>query len=188
MTRPARTVSEKGPADAASAPALKAAPEAVRPKPALSLSLQFGDAGDRALLPRRRVARWLAAALERPAEITVRVVDAAEGAALNRSYRGHDHATNVLTFDYAQAPIVVADLVLCAPVLRREAEAAGIDLQAHYAHLVVHGALHAQGHDHQAEGEAEAMEARESSVLVGLGYPDPYAAATGARGPRGSDP
>ena len=143
---------------------------------ALTLSLQFADATDRALLPRHRVRRWLAAALERPAEITVRIVGAEEGAALNREFRGKAKPTNVLTFDYAREPVVVADLVLCAPVLREEAAAAGIELEAHYAHLVVHGALHAQGHDHEDEAEAAAMEARESVVLVGLGYPDPYSA------------
>jgi probable rRNA maturation factor len=140
----------------------------------LTLSLQFADATDRALLPRRRVRRWLEAALERPAEVTVRIVGAEEGAALNREFRGKDKPTNVLTFDYAREPVVVADLVLCAPVLREEAAAAGIDLDAHYAHLVVHGALHAQGLDHEDEAEAAAMEARESAVLIGLGYPDPY--------------
>jgi probable rRNA maturation factor len=148
--------------------------DASAPVPALKLSLQFADAAERALLPRRKVARWLAAALERPAEITVRVVGDAEGVALNREYRGQDHATNVLTFDYLHEPTVVADLVLCAPVLRREAEAGAIDLEAHCAHLVVHGALHAQGWDHEAEADAAAMEARETAVLARLGYPDPY--------------
>jgi len=121
------------------------------------------------------VRRWLAAALERPAEITVRVVGQAEGLALNRHYRGQDHATNVLTFDYARAPTVAADLVLCGPVVRREARAARRSLEAHYAHLVVHGALHAQGWDHEADADAHAMEAREREILARLGYPDPYA-------------
>ena len=124
----------------------------------LALSLQFADPTDRALLPRHRVARWLVAALERPAEITVRIVDAAEGRALNRDFRAKDHATNVLTFDYQREPTVVADLVLCAPVLRREAAEQGIELEAHYAHLIVHGALHAQGYDH--EGDADAARCR----------------------------
>lgn len=144
-------------------------------RPALALSLQFADAGDRALLPRHRVRRWLVAALERPAELTVRIVGEAEGRALNREFRRKDAPTNVLTFDYQREPLVVADLVLCAPVLRREAEAQGIPLEAHYAHLLVHGALHAQGWDHEDAADAAAMEARESELLAALGYADPYA-------------
>jgi probable rRNA maturation factor len=140
----------------------------------LRLSLQLADAGDRALLSRPLVRRWLAAALERAAEITVRVVGEDEGRALNRDYRGKDYATNVLTFDYAAQPTVVADLVLCAPVVRAEAASAVRDLEAHYAHLVVHGALHAQGYDHERAGDAKVMETREREVLAGLGYPDPY--------------
>ena len=144
-------------------------------KPELSLSLQFADASDRALLPRHKVARWIRAALDAPAEITVRIVGAEEGQALNRDYRAKDYATNVLTFDYSHAPVVVADLVLCAPVVAREAREMKIELQAHYVHLLVHGALHAQGHDHEIDAEARVMEARETEVLAGLGFSDPYA-------------
>ena len=144
-------------------------------KPALSLSLQFADARHRALLPRHKVARWLRAALEVPAEFTVRIVDADEGQALNRDFRGKDYATNVLTFDYQHEPMVVADLVLAAPVVEAEARELGIDIAAHYAHLLVHGALHAQGYDHEADDEAAAMEARETELLLGLGLHDPYA-------------
>jgi len=140
----------------------------------LALSLQLEDAGDRALLAHARVRRWLRAALERPAEITLRVVGAAEGLELNRAWRDQAHATNVLTFDYAREPVVQADIVLCAPVVRREARAARKTLEAHYAHLVVHGALHAQGWDHVDDAEAEAMEAKERAALAALGYPDPY--------------
>lgn len=141
----------------------------------LRLSLQMPDARHRALLPRHRVARWVRAALARPAEITVRIVGEHEGRMLNHDYRGKDYATNVLTFDYARAPRVQADLVLCAPVVEREAAAAGIALQAHYAHLLVHGTLHAQGWDHETgTADAEAMEARESQLLLGLGFGDPY--------------
>ncbi len=143
-------------------------------QPALQLSLQFADASHRAELPRHRVAKWLRAALEVPGQITVRIVGAAEGRMLNRDYRGKDYATNVLTFDYAHEPEVVADLVLCAPVVAAEAQAQGLTLQAHYAHLLVHGALHAQGYDHEAEDEAVVMESRESELLVALGYADPY--------------
>ncbi len=144
------------------------------PRPALTLSLQFADATDRALLPRHKVARWIRAALEAPAEITVRIVGAEEARALNRDYRAKDHATNVLTFDYAREPVVSADLVLCAPVLQREARELGIPLESHYAHLLVHGTLHAQGLDHEVDAQARLMEARETAVLRALGFADPY--------------
>ncbi|URI09694.1 rRNA maturation RNase YbeY [Aquincola tertiaricarbonis] len=140
----------------------------------LNLSLQQPDPRHRAHLPRHRVMRWLRAALAGPAEITVRIVDAEEGQALNREYRQRDYATNVLTFDYQHEPVVVADLVLCAPVVEREAAEMGLPVADHYAHLLVHGALHAQGHDHEEDDEAEAMEAREREILKGLGLHDPY--------------
>jgi probable rRNA maturation factor len=141
----------------------------------LSLSLQFADASHRAVLPRRKVACWVRAALERPGEITVRIVGADEGQALNRAYRAKDYATNVLTFDYSHEPVVVADLVLCAPVLQREALELGISIEAHFAHLLVHGTLHAQGYDHEQKSEARVMEARETGLLLSLGFADPYA-------------
>lgn len=149
------------------------------PLPTLSLSLQFGDLPDaplhRAALPRHKVIRCIRHALERDAEITVRIVDAEEGQALNRDYRGKDYATNVLTFDYATEPLVMADLVLCAPVIAREAKELKKSLADHYAHLLVHGTLHAQGWDHETgEEDAEAMEARETEILAGLGVADPY--------------
>jgi probable rRNA maturation factor len=144
--------------------------------PVLSLSLQFADPQHRAVLPRHKVARWIRAALDGPAQITVRIVDAAEGQALNRDYRGRDYATNVLTFDYSRDPRVVADLVLCAPVVAQEAHEQGLTPQAHYAHLLVHGALHAQGHDHESDAAAHAMQARETAILARLGFADPYAA------------
>jgi probable rRNA maturation factor len=144
-------------------------------KTALQLSLQMPDTRHRAVLPRHRVARWLRAALLAPGEITVRIVGEDEGRRLNRDYRGKDHATNVLTFGYAAAPRVLADLVLCAPVVEREARSARRPLDAHYAHLLVHGALHAQGFDHETSAaDAQAMEARESALLLVLGFADPY--------------
>jgi probable rRNA maturation factor len=113
--------------------------------------------------------------LRRPGELAVRIVGEAEGRALNRQYRGKDYATNVLTFDYAREPVVNADLVLCAPVVEREARDQGKPLEAHYAHLLVHGTLHAQGYDHET-GEVDAleMEALEILLLGALGYPNPY--------------
>ena len=144
--------------------------------PPLTLSLQFADARHRGQLPRHKVQRWLRAALDQPGELTVRIVGDDEGRALNRDYRGKDYATNVLTFDYQQEPVVVADLVLAAGVVEAEAQALGLPLAAHYAHLLVHGALHAQGWDHEtSEADALAMEARETEILRGLGLHDPYA-------------
>lgn len=147
--------------------------------PALSLSLQFGALKDaarhRAALPRHTVIRCIRHALEADAEITVRIVDAEEGQSLNRDFRQKDYATNVLTFDYATEPVVMADLVLCAPVVAREAREQKKTLAAHYAHLLVHGTLHAQGWDHETgEADAEAMEAREIEILSGLGIGNPY--------------
>ena len=140
----------------------------------LQLSLQFADPTLRALLPRHRVQRWLCAALDAPAEITVRFVGDAEGRQLNHDFRQKDYATNVLTFDYQHAPVVVADLVLAAGVLQREAADLGLPVADHAAHLLVHGALHAQGFDHEDDAEAAAMEARETAILRGLGLHDPY--------------
>ena len=151
-------------------------PRARRPaRPALRLSLQFADARHRGTIVRADVARWIRAALAVPAEITVRIVDSDEGLVLNRDFRGQDHATNVLTFPYDDTPVLGADLVLCAPVVETEAAAQGIALVAHYAHLIVHGTLHAQGFDHERAADARRMEVRESEVLVGLGFSDPYA-------------
>jgi probable rRNA maturation factor len=152
---------------------------AVGSTPPLQLTLQFGRfagaAAHRAALPRPAVRRWIGQALERPAEITVRIVGADEGQALNRQFRGKDYATNVLTFDYARAPVVLADLVLCGPVVEREAKEQGKPLRDHYAHLLVHGTLHAQGWDHETnERDALAMEALEILLLASLGFANPY--------------
>lgn len=130
--------------------------------------------------------RWVAAALAgriREADLAIRVVGTKEGRALNRHYRGRDYATNVLSFpaDLPQGlppgvrmPLL-GDLVLCAPVVAREARAQRKPLNAHYAHLTVHGALHLLGWDHADAREAEAMEQLEREILAGLGIDDPYA-------------
>jgi probable rRNA maturation factor len=144
--------------------------------PRLRLSLQLADDRHRVVLARADVARWVRAALAAPAEIAVRVVGEEEGLALNAQYRGQQHATNVLTFAYTTEPLLSADLVLCAPVVEREAGAQGVPLVAHYAHLVVHGTLHAQGFDHERAADAERMEAREREILLALGFADPYPA------------
>ena len=141
----------------------------------LRLSLQFADASLRPLLPRHAVQRWLCAALDAPAEITVRFVDDEEGRQLNRDFRQKDYATNVLTFDYQHEPVVVADLVLAVGVLQREAAELGLPVADHAAHLLVHGALHAQGWDHEDDAEAADMEGHETAILRGLGLHDPYA-------------
>ena len=150
--------------------------------PALRLSLQFGElapaaqlARHRKALPRHVVTRCIRHALEQKAEITVRVVGEAEGRELNRNYRRKDYATNVLTFHYSLQP-VQADLVLCAAVIAAEARAQGKTLAQHYAHLLVHGTLHAQGYDHETgAAQARQMEDKERAILHGLGWPDPYA-------------
>ncbi len=145
----------------------------------LSLSLQFArdaEAGaHRAVLPRHKVARWIRHALSVDGEITVRIVGSEEGRRLNREFRQRDYATNVLTFDYQQEPTVLADLVLCAPVVEREAREQNKTLEEHYAHLLVHGTLHAQGWDHETSDEdAQEMEAYETAILQELGFADPY--------------
>lgn len=147
----------------------------------LSLSLQFGrDIDDiathRAVLTRSRVTRWIRHALALDAQITVRIVGSSEGRQLNQQYRHKDYATNVLTFDYEQEPVVIADLVLCAPVVAREAQEQNKTLEEHYAHLLVHGTLHAQGWDHEtSEQDAQEMEDYETAILREMGYADPYA-------------
>jgi probable rRNA maturation factor len=107
--------------------------------------------------------------------VTLRLVDEAEARRLNRDFRGRDYPANVLTFVYEDGDRPSGDIVLCAPVIAAEARSQRKDLQAHYAHLVVHGMLHLQGYDHEREDEAAAMEARETEIVTELGYPDPYA-------------
>jgi len=140
----------------------------------LSLSVQYAsNAPD--LPARAQVRRWVRAALLADAVVTVRFVEAIEGRALNAEFRGKDYATNVLTFVYDDEKPRAGDIVLCAPVVRKEADAQGKSLAAHYAHLVVHGMLHLQGFDHEHAGDAAVMEARETAILARLGLPDPYA-------------
>jgi len=137
------------------------------------MSVQYG-ARARGLPTAGQFRRWALAALGRDAQVTVRIVDSAEGRALNRNFRGRNYATNVLTFRMRDRPRLAGDLALCAPVIAREARAQGKSLAAHYAHLVVHGILHLQGHDHESERDARRMERRETRILAGLGYADPY--------------
>jgi probable rRNA maturation factor len=151
-----------------------------RSGPKLTLDIQFATKAfpsHKALLPRAALTRWIKAALFADAVLTVRFVDADEGRALNRTYRGKDYATNVLTFAYAESEDdpVTGDLVLCCPVVEREASEQRKPLEAHYAHLIVHGVLHAQGYDHENDADATEMEAIETDTLARLGFPDPYA-------------
>ncbi len=118
--------------------------------------------------------RYVRAALECDGEITVRIVNEKEGRQLNCDYRHKDYATNVLSFVYRHDVAVCGDLVLCAPVISREALAQGKSVTAHYAHLVVHGVLHLQGYDHEHEADAVLMEARETDIVTGLGFANPY--------------
>ena len=143
------------------------------PQPKLALRLQVAARAPD-LPARATLHRWVKRALESDAEITLRFVGAAEGRRLNRDYRGRDYATNVLTFNYHDPSQVEADIVLCLPVLRREARAATLSLRAHLAHLVIHGVLHAQGYDHQRPREAGRMQRRETELLAGLRIADPY--------------
>ena len=147
-----------------------------RKLPELVLSVQYA-CKDGALPSRPQIRRWVRASCERPAEVAVRFVDAEEGQMLNRDYRHKDYATNVLSFVYESEPRVAGDLVVCLPVVLREAAAQGKSAEAHFAHLIVHGMLHLLGYDHETGArEAKRMEAKETAILAGLGYPDPYCA------------
>ena len=117
---------------------------------------------------------WAKAALDRPADVTLRILGEDEGRTLNRQYRGKDYATNVLTFPYPDTEPLSGDIALCAPVVVREANQRSIPLDAHYAHLTVHGVLHLLGYDHETARDAALMEARESRIVTALGYADPY--------------
>lgn len=148
----------------------------------LDLSVQYACNRD-GVPSRADLRRWLRAAEPGAARVTVRIVDEDEGRELNRDYRGKDYATNVLTFAYGEGedmPLpeglpLMGDLVLCRQVVEQEAAGQGKTVEAHYAHLCVHGMLHLQGYDHLQDAEAEDMEAREREILAGLGYADPYA-------------
>ena len=123
--------------------------------------------------PDARLRKWARAALGRDAEVTIRYVAQAEGRRLNREFRGRDYATNVLTFIYGKDPLA-GDVVICAPVVAREAGEQAKDVAAHHAHMLVHGLLHLQGFDHEKARDAERMERRERTVLARLGFADPY--------------
>ncbi len=146
--------------------------------PRLSLAVQYVSAAP-GLPPRAQWRRWCQAALQRDLRITLRIVDEPEGRALNKSYRGRDYATNVLTFVYDDEQTLPdfplsGDVVICAPIVEKEARQQRKNLLAHYAHLAVHAVLHLQGYGHDNETEAAEMEALETRLMVKLRYPDPY--------------
>ncbi|MDQ1314589.1 MAG: putative rRNA maturation factor [Pseudomonadota bacterium] len=143
--------------------------------PEFSLSVQFASEAD-ALPSRAQVRRWVAAALEHPAEITVRIVDAEEAQALNRDYRDKAYVPNVLTFEYGEISpgVLGGDVVVCASVVEREAREQGKPLKQHFAHMTIHGVLHLQGYDHIDPAEAEIMESREAAILKQFRIPNPY--------------
>jgi probable rRNA maturation factor len=119
--------------------------------------------------------RWARKALRTDAQIALRITDEEEARAFNSEYRGKDYATNVLTFPLTESPFIIADILVCAPVVAIEAAEQGKSLEAHFAHLTVHGVLHAHGYDHEKEAPAALMESIESQIMISLGYPDPYA-------------
>jgi len=139
----------------------------------LSLSVQYAS-NARNLPTRQQFRRWVKAALEQDVHMALRIVNEAEGRALNLAYRGKEYATNVLTFVYDDTEFLYGDVVICAPVIAREAREQGKDLLAHYAHLTIHAALHLQGYDHEKTRDAEKMEARETALMLKLRYPAPY--------------
>jgi probable rRNA maturation factor len=141
----------------------------------LSLSVQYASVVS--LLPTRaQFRRWIKIALQRDANLTLRIVDQLEAGELNKRYRGKDYATNVLTFTYNETEPLAGDIVICAQVVEQEAVAQHKDLLAHYAHLVIHAALHLQGYDHELDADAAEMEASETALMLKLRYPDPYQA------------
>lgn len=144
----------------------------------LDLALQYACHND-GLPLRADFRRWARAALAGGGQVTIRLVEADEGRALNHEYRSKDYATNVLSFPYETEPRLAGDLVVCPEVVAREAVEQGKELAAHYAHLIVHGMLHLQGYDHETgEEDAKEMENEERKILAGLGFPDPYAGET----------
>jgi probable rRNA maturation factor len=141
--------------------------------PTLKLCIQY--ASQQANLPTRsQLRKWAKAAINVDTELTIRIVDAQEGLLLNSTYRGKDYATNVLTFPISETPHLLGDIIICAPVVADEATAQHKALEAHYAHLTVHGVLHLQGFDHENEYQAELMEGLEITILAKLGYANPY--------------
>ena len=141
--------------------------------PDINIFIQYASKRD--YLPsKQQFAKWAKAALNVDTEVTIRVVDEQEGRELNSMYRGKDYATNVLTFPLTETPHLMGDIIICAPVVESEAQFQQKSLEAHFAHLTVHGMLHLHGYDHEIEAQAELMESLEISILAKLGYANPY--------------
>ncbi len=141
--------------------------------PNIQLTLQV--ASDTSNIPNKtQFRKWAKAALRVDTEVTIRIVDEAEGRALNLAYRGKDYATNVLTFPLTEEPHLMGDIIICASVVAAEANTQQKSIEAHYAHLTVHGVLHLHGYDHEIDEQAALMESIEVTTLINLGYPNPY--------------
>lgn len=152
-------------------------PEKSPDKIKLNLTVQFPDKRLQKQLTKTLIKQTVQAALFAPAEFTIRFVDAAEGQALNKEFRGKDYATNVLTFAYTEdedAEVTLADIILCTDVLQQEAADQKKSLTDHAQHLIVHGVMHAQGYDHENDEEAQEMEQLETEILATLGISNPY--------------
>jgi probable rRNA maturation factor len=141
--------------------------------PSFYLAVQYATEAEN-LPTRPQFRRWIKSSLQREVQIVLRVVDEREGRELNKNFRGKDYATNVLTFVYDDSGVLSGDVVICAPVVEREAYDQQKELHAHYAHLAIHATLHLQGHDHENEQDAAKMESLETAIMMKLGYADPY--------------
>jgi probable rRNA maturation factor len=147
--------------------------------PKLHASIQFASKENKLPSP-AQFRKWAKAALRVDTEVTIRIVDEAEGRELNHTYRNKDYATNVLTFPLTEEPHLMGDIIICAPVVAKEAKEQNKDLLAHYAHLTVHGILHLHGYDHETDAQAELMEGLETAIVTKLGYASPYLITEGA--------
>jgi probable rRNA maturation factor len=147
--------------------------------PKLQLNLQIACKANH-IPSKAQFRRWAKAALRVDTEVTIRIVDADEGRMLNSAYRGKDYSTNVLTFPIAEEPHLMGDIIICAPVVETEAQSQNKPLEAHYAHLTIHGVLHLHGYDHETEEQAALMESIEVTTLQKLGYANPYLITEGA--------
>jgi len=141
--------------------------------PKLAATIQYASVADN-IPSASQFRKWAKAALRVDTEVTIRIVDVEEGQLLNNTYRGKDYATNVLTFPLTEEPYLMGDIIICAPVVAAEAEAQQKSLEAHYAHLTVHGILHLHGYDHEIDAQAELMEGLETAIVTKLGYASPY--------------
>lgn len=141
--------------------------------PKLNLTVQYASVHLN-LPTQTQFRKWAKAAIRVDTEVTIRIVDEAEGRELNKAYRAKDYATNVLTFPLTEEPHLMGDIIICAPVVAAETMEQNKPLEAHYAHLTVHGILHLHGYDHEIEAQACLMEGLETAIVAKLGYADPY--------------